>query len=147
MTQQIVSDVRTPNEVAALLKKRREERHLSVKEIALAANIHWATYWRWEQGAEGGCCSVARAALVLGLTPSQLLLKNALEPTGKLPAEIERRLAEIVIEARRLHQYCEGASRSPIEIIAEHLKYWNQCFGLPEARRARPVKKGRKRVK
>ena len=144
MAKSRILEACTPQDVAKRLKRLREEKGLKHSDLAARLGGDPTTYRYWEEPQpnksgkrkyrEGGCCQVAAAALLLGATPDELLLKDAVhERAAGLPPEDAEDLKRIWDELERLHELCDGASTSPFRIFADHLTQLRQLFEQPGA--------------
>lgn len=127
MDEKTRAEVRNPKEVMELLESARKAQEArdptySARYVAQEAGIDPSTWHQWvNEGREGGCCHVARAGLVLGLYPDQVLLKKGAAAPADLKADERRDLNRIWNEVIAIRNLCEGATLSPLTVFAEHL--------------------------
>jgi len=127
MDERIRAEVRNPKEVMELLESARKAQEsrdstYSARYVAQEAGIDPSTWHQWvNEGREGGCCHVAKAGLVLGLYPDQVLLKAGAPGPADLKADERRDLNRIWNEVIAIRNLCEGAKLSPLTVFAEHL--------------------------
>jgi transcriptional regulator with XRE-family HTH domain len=83
MQMPTLDDVATLNEIGGALETARKLGGFSDKDLAAAANVALSTLSRWKSGeVEPGAQSLARAAVFVGTTPDELLLRESVDRTG-----------------------------------------------------------------